>query len=55
MSGQATKFLNRKGAVEKKENHSVLMVFDSKENPTFLPCHITNKMFVAKIAKQYNH
>ena len=31
------------------------MVFGSKENPAFLPCHITDKMFVAEIARQYNH
>jgi hypothetical protein len=55
MSGQATKFLNRKGTLEQKENHSVLMVFGSKENPSFLPCHITDKMFVTEIARQYNH
>jgi hypothetical protein len=55
MSGQATKFLNRKGTLEQKENHSVLMVFGSKENPSFLPCHITNKIFVTEIARQYNH
>jgi hypothetical protein len=30
MSGQETKFLNRKGTLEEKENHSVLMVFGSK-------------------------
>jgi hypothetical protein len=47
--------LNRKGTLEQEENHSVLMVFGSKENPTFPPCHITDKMFVAEIARQYNH
>jgi hypothetical protein len=55
MSGQETKFLNRKGTLEQKENHNVLMVFGSKENPSFLPCHIMEKMFVAEIARQYNH
>jgi hypothetical protein len=55
MSVQATKFLNRKGTLEQKENHSVLMVFGSKENPDFLPCHITDKMFVAEIERQYNN
>jgi hypothetical protein len=55
MSSQETKFLNRKGTLELKENHSVLMVFGSKENPAFLPCHITDKMFVAEISRQYNH
>jgi hypothetical protein len=55
MSVQATKFLNRKGTLEQKENHSVLMVFGSKENPAFLPCHIMNKMFVTEKERQHNH
>jgi hypothetical protein len=55
MSGQATKFLDRKGTLEQKENYSVRMVFGSKENHAFLPCHITDKMFVTEIARQYNH
>jgi hypothetical protein len=55
MFGQATNFLNRKGTLEQKENHRVLMVFGSKENPSFLPCHFTEKMFVEEIARQYNH
>jgi hypothetical protein len=55
MSGQATKFFNKKGKLEQKENHSVLMVFSSKENLAFLSCHIMNKMFVAEITRQYNH
>jgi len=55
MSGQVTKFLNRKGTLEQKENHNVLMVFGSKENHVFLPCHITEKMFVVEIARKYNH
>jgi hypothetical protein len=54
MSGQAIKFLDRKGTLEQQENYSVLMVFGSKENPTFLPCHITDKMSVTEIARQYN-
>jgi hypothetical protein len=55
MSGHATKFLNTKGTLEQEENHSFIMVFSSKENPAFLPCHIMEKMFVAEIARQYNH
>ena len=55
MSSQATKFLNRKGTLEQEENHSVLMVFGSKENLVFLPCHITDKMFAVEIARKYNH
>ena len=48
-------FLNRKGTLEQEENHNVLMVFGSKENHAFLPCHITYMMFVAEIARKYNH
>jgi hypothetical protein len=55
MFGQATKFLDRKGTLEQKENYSVLTVFGSKENPSFLPCHFTDTMFDTEIARQYNH
>jgi hypothetical protein len=55
MSSQATKFLHRKGTLERKENYSVIMIFGSKENPSFLPCHIIDKMFVTQIARKYNH
>jgi hypothetical protein len=55
MSGHTSKVLNKKGTLEKKENHSLLMIFGSKENLAFLPCHITDKMFVAEITRQYNH
>ena len=55
MSDQETKFLERKRTLEQMENYSVIMNFGSKENPTFLPCHITDKMFVTKIARQYNY
>jgi hypothetical protein len=55
MSGQETKFLDRKETLEQKENYSVIMIFGSKENPSFLPCHITDKMFVTEIARQYNY
>jgi hypothetical protein len=37
------------------ENYNVVMIFGSKKNPAFLPCHITDKMFVTKIARQYNY
>jgi hypothetical protein len=55
MSDQETKFLDRKGTLEQMENYSVIMIFGSKENPSFLPCHITDKMFVTEIARQYNY
>jgi hypothetical protein len=48
MSDQETKFLDRKGTLEQMENYSVIMIFGSKENLAFLPCHITDIMFVTK-------
>jgi len=41
--------------LEQMENYSVIMIFVSKENHSFLPCHVTEKMFVKKIARQYNY
>jgi len=46
MSDQATKFLDSKGTLEQMENYNVIMLFGSKENLYFLPCHITDIMFV---------
>jgi hypothetical protein len=36
------------------ENSNVIKIFSSKENPSFLPCHVTDKMFVMKVARKYN-
>jgi len=47
--------LDRKGTLKRKENYSVMMIFGSKENHAFFPCHIIDKMFVTKIARQYNY
>jgi hypothetical protein len=55
MSDQESKFLDRKGTLEQMKNYSVIRIFGSKENPSFLPCHISDKMFVVKIARRYNY
>jgi len=55
MSDQETKFLDKKGTLEQKENYGVLMVFNSRENPAFLTCHMKNKMSVTELARKYNH
>jgi hypothetical protein len=55
MSDQASKFLDRKGTLEQMENYNLMRIFGSKENPSFLPCHISKKMFVAEITRQYNY
>jgi hypothetical protein len=36
------------------ENYNVIRISGSKENPFFLPCHISDIMFVTKITRQYN-
>jgi hypothetical protein len=53
MSDQATKFLDKKGTLEQIENHNVIRIFGSKQNPSFIPCHISGTMFFAEITRQY--
>jgi hypothetical protein len=55
MSNQESKFLDRKGTLEKLENYNVIRIFGSKENPSFLQCHISDKCFVVEIARQYTY
>jgi hypothetical protein len=55
MPDQATKFLDRKGTLEQMDNYSVIMIFGSKENPSFVPCHVTDIMFVIEIIRKYNY
>jgi hypothetical protein len=55
MSDQARKFLDRKGTLEQMENYNIIRIFGSKENPSFLSCHIFDKMFVAEIARKYTY
>jgi hypothetical protein len=46
ISAQSSKFMDRKGTLEQMENYNVIKIFSFKENPSFLPCHILEKMFV---------
>jgi hypothetical protein len=55
MSDQVSKFLEMKGTLDQMKNYNVISIFGSKENPSFLPCHISEKMFVTEIARQYNY
>jgi hypothetical protein len=55
MFDQVNKFLDRKGTLEIMENCNVIRIFGSKENPSFLMCHISEKMFVVEIARSYNY
>jgi hypothetical protein len=36
------------------ENHSVIRIFCSKENPSFLPYHVSDKLFITEVARKYN-
>jgi hypothetical protein len=51
---QASKFLYKKGTSEQMENYNVIRIFGSKENPSFLPCHISERMFFTKFSRKYN-
>jgi hypothetical protein len=55
ISDQATKFLDRKGALEHMDNCTVIRLFGSREKPALLSCHITDKMFVTKVERKYNY
>jgi hypothetical protein len=52
--GHESKFLDKKGTLEQMENYNVIKIFGSKENPSFLPCHISDIMFIIEVARQYN-
>jgi hypothetical protein len=43
---EATKFLEKKGTIEKMENHSIIRIFCSKENPSFIPYYVPDKLFI---------
>jgi hypothetical protein len=51
---QATKFLEKKGTIEKMENHNIIRIFCSKENPYFLPYYVPEKLFITEVVRQYN-
>jgi hypothetical protein len=54
ISIEATKFLEKKGTIEKMENHSLIRIFCAKENPSFLPYYVSDKLFITEVAKHYN-
>jgi hypothetical protein len=54
ISDPKNKFLDKKGALEQMENHNVINIFGSKENPSILPCHVSDKMFITEVTRQYN-
>jgi hypothetical protein len=54
ISDQDTIFLERRGTIEKMENHSVIRIFCSKENPYFLPYHVSENLFIEEVARKYN-
>jgi hypothetical protein len=54
MSAQASKFLDKKWTLEQIENHNVIRISSSKENPSFLPSHISDKIFFTEVARRYN-
>jgi hypothetical protein len=53
ISDQSTRFLEKKGTIEQMENHSIIRIFWSKENPSFLPYHVSDKLFITEVARQY--
>jgi hypothetical protein len=46
-------FLDKKGTLEKMEDHNVIKIFCSKENLAFLPYYISDKLFITEVTRQY--
>jgi hypothetical protein len=55
ISEQVASFLDKKGTLEHLDNYTVIRIFGSTKQPALLPCHITDIMFVAEVARQYNY
>jgi hypothetical protein len=51
---QANKFLDKNRMIEHMENHSVIGIFCSKENPSFFLYHVSDKLFIMELARQNN-
>jgi hypothetical protein len=54
ISDQDTQFSEKKITIEKMKNHNVIRIFCLKENPSFLPYHVYDKLFITKVARKYN-
>jgi hypothetical protein len=48
---QANKFLEKKGTIKQMENHNVIRIFFLKENPSFLPYHVSKKLFITEVER----
>jgi hypothetical protein len=54
LSKKDKKFLEKKITIEKMENHGVIRIFFSKENPSFLPYNVSEKLFITEVERKYN-
>jgi hypothetical protein len=54
ISIEATKFLEKRRTIKKMENHNMIRIFCSKENPSFLLYYVPDKLFITEVVRQYN-
>jgi hypothetical protein len=54
LSSHTSKFQDKKWTLEKMENYNVIKIFGAKENPSFIPCHISDIMFTTEVERKYN-
>jgi hypothetical protein len=54
ISAHASKFMDKRGTLEQMENYNVIRIFSSKENPSFLPCHISDRILLQKLQANIN-
>ena len=53
LSSEAVTFINKRGTLEKMENHNVIRIFCSREILSFLPYYVSEKLFINEVARQY--
>jgi hypothetical protein len=53
LSLEATTFMDKKGSFEAMEHFSIIIVYCSRERPSYLPYYVSDKIFVVEVCRQY--
>ena len=51
LSCEASIFLDKKGIIEKMDNHNIVRIYCSRERPFFLPYYIIDRLFSIEVAR----
>jgi hypothetical protein len=55
ISEQAASFLDNKGTLQYLDNYTIIRIFGSTEQPSLIPFHVTDIIFIAEIEHQYSY